>query len=148
MSSIYDDELISYLKISKVKGYRIIEEVEEVIEFIMEKFRFQNGRVCLYGNQNERYIESNAENISDDVEHFIEELIEEKICNMNEKVIYIGDSLTENGYELCMSDAVKIVSYLVNEIPQHHYFYFEETNKLIFISFENEIMLIHQGKTL
>ena len=29
MSSIYDDELISYLKISKVKGYRIIEEVEE-----------------------------------------------------------------------------------------------------------------------
>ena len=58
---------------------------------------------------------------------------------LNEKIIYIGDSLTENGYEFYVHDLLKIIPYLMNDIPQHHYFVSDDATKLIYVSFENEI---------
>ena len=66
-------------------------------------------------------------------------LIEEKKCSKDDVIIYIGDSLTENGYEFFGEDLLKIVPFLVNEIPQHHYLLSKDFKKIICISFENEI---------
>ena len=74
-----------------------------------------------------------------DAVNFIKKLIEEKICSKDDTIIYIGDSLTENGYEFYLNDLLKIVPFLVNEIPQHHYFLSKDFKKIIYISFENEI---------
>ena len=46
---------------------------------------------------------------------------------------------TENGYEFYVHDLLKIIPYLMNDIPQHHYFVSDDATKLIYVSFENEI---------
>lgn len=53
--------------------------------------------------------------------------------------LYIGDSLTENGYEFYLNDLLKIIPLLIEDIPQHHYFLSQDYTKIIYISFENEI---------
>ena len=88
---------------------------------------------------NYKFVKSEQRDISFDAVNFIKKLIEEKICSKDDAIIYIGDSLTENGYELYLNDLLKIVPFLVNEIPQHHYFLSKDFKKIIYISFENEI---------
>lgn len=139
MSSYYDDEIISYLEMIEMKDFIIISQTNSIVECIMKNFPFKNGRVCFKDMKNEKYTMSNSVNISDDAISFINQLVQEGICNVNDKIIYVGDNLTEYGYEFYLYDVLKIMPYLVNEIPQHHYFLFKDTAKLIFVSFENEI---------
>ena len=70
---------------------------------------------------------------------FIQKLIEEKIFSKEDEIIYIGDSLTEVGYEFYLKDLVKVIPFIIDEIPQHHYFLSKDFKKIIYISFENEI---------
>ena len=139
MSSYYDNELIVYLEENEINNFTIISQVNSVIELMMKKFHFKNGRICFDSKRILKHIKSNDTNISCDVILFVNELIQENVCNANEKVIYVGDSLTENGYELCLHDLIKVIPYLVNEIPQHHYFLFSDSVKLMYVSFENDI---------
>lgn len=139
MSSYYDEELSSYLDTIKMKDFTIISEINSIVELMMKNFHFENGRVCFKSLKNEKYIKSDSSNISKNVVSFINELISEKVCNINEKVIYIGDDLTEYGYEFYLYDLLKVIPYLVNELPQHHYFLFSDRNRLMYVSFENEI---------
>ena len=69
----------------------------------------------------------------------INDLIKEEICNLDEKIIYIGDNLTKFGYEFYLHDLLRVIPYLVDEIPQHHYFLFKDDSKLIYVSFEHNI---------
>lgn len=139
MNSYYDNELISYLDGIEFKNYKIIFETNSVVKLMMKNFCFKYGRAYLKGLKNERYIKSNSNNVSSDTVLFLNELIRENICNENEKVIYIGDDLTKYGYEFYLYDLLKIIPYLLNDIPQHHYFLFGNATKLLYISFENQI---------
>lgn len=139
MSSYYDNELTLYLNAIEIKDFTIISKINSIVELMMKNFHFENGRVYFTGLKNEKYIKSNSSNISTDAVSFINELIQEGICNRNEKIIYVGDNLTEYGYEFYLYDLVKVMPYLVNDIPQHHYFLFNNATKLVYISFENEI---------
>lgn len=139
MSSYYDNELTSYLNSIEIKDFTIISQINSIVELIMKNFRFENGRVFFTGLKNEKYIKSNSSNISTDAVSFINELIQESICNRNERIIYVGDNLTEYGYGFYLYDLLKVIPYLVNDIPQHHYFLFEDATKLVYVSFENEI---------
>lgn len=71
--------------------------------------------------------------------HFIKSLLDNRRCRNDDVVIYMGDSLTNNGYEFCLNDLLKIIPFIVREIPQHHYVLFKDFKKIIYISFENEI---------
>ncbi len=137
--SCYDDEFISYLSTTNVTTYQIIENTDGIVDFIMENFRFQNGRVYLEEGESARYIQSDGSKISRDSQWFINKLISQGLCDVNEKVIYVGDSLTECGYEFYVHDLLKVITYLMEEIPQHHYFLFGDKSKLMYVSFENEI---------
>ena len=88
---------------------------------------------------NNKFVKSDQRNISLDAADFIKKLIEEKMCSKYDAIIYIGDNLTENGYEFYLNDLLKILPFLINEIPQHHYLLFKDFKKIIYISFENEI---------
>ena len=100
--------------------------------FVGERLDFNNL-------SNYKFVKSEQRDISFDAVNFIKKLIEEKKCSKDDVIIYIGDSLTENGYEFLGEDLLKIVPFLVNEIPQHHYFLSKDFKKIIYISFENEI---------
>lgn len=139
MNDYYDIELISYLKSIEISNYIILSETDNIVDNMMKKFRFKYGRVCFTGSKSEKYMMSNSVNISADVISFINDLIKEEICNLDEKIIYIGDNLTKFGYEFYLLDLLRVIPYLVDEIPQHHYFLFKDDSKLIYVSFEHNI---------
>ncbi len=138
MNNYYDNILVKYVESQQI-NYKVISNTFDYIENINICFPFVGERID-FGNLNDtKYVKSNQANISYDVIHFIENLIDMKICSKDDVIIYIGDSLTENGYEFYLRDLLKIISFLVSEIPQHHYLLFKDFKKIIYISFEDEI---------
>lgn len=138
MNSYYDNILIKYVEEQKI-NYTVISNLSYYIENLSKHFLFVGERLDFNNLSNHKFVKSEQRNISFDAVNFINKLIEEKICSKDDAIIYIGDSLTENGYELYLNDLLKIVPFLVNEIPQHHYFLSKDFKKIIYISFENEI---------
>ena len=79
--------------------------------------------------------------------NFIQKLIEEKIFSKEDEIIYIGDSLTEVGYEFYLKDLVKVIPFIIDEIPQHHYFLSKDFKKDYLYIIENEIELVKFFRT-
>ena len=138
MNSYYDNILIKFVEEQKI-NYTIISNLSYYIENLSKHFLFVGGRLDFNNLSNHKFVKSEQRDISFDAVNFIKKLLEEKICSKDDAIIYIGDSLTENGYEFYLNDLLKIVPFLVNEIPQHHYFLSKDFRKIIYISFENEI---------
>ena len=138
MNNYYDNILIKYVEKQKI-NYTVISNLSYYIENLSKHFLFVGERLDFNNLSNHKFVKSEQRDISFDAVNFIKKLIEEKICSKDDAIIYIGDSLTENGYEFYLNDLLKIVPFLVNEIPQHHYFLSKDFKKIIYISFENEI---------
>lgn len=138
MNSYYDDSLIEYLDELKIK-YTIISDQSYYVEYINKCFPFLGERIDFSKLNNTIFVDSVQKSISCDVARFIKGLMDDRICNKDEVVIYIGDGLTNNCYEFYLNDLPIIISFIVNEIPQHHYLLFMDGIKIIYISFENEI---------
>ncbi len=138
MNSYYDNILIKSVEEQKI-NYTVISNLSYYIENLSKHFLFVGERLDFNNLSNHKFVKSEQRDISFDAVNFIKKLIEEKICSKDDAIIYIGDSLTENGYEFYLNDLLKIVPFLVNEIPQHHYFLSKDLKKIIYISFENEI---------
>ena len=138
MNSYYDNILIKSVEEQKI-NYTVISNLSYYIENLSKHFLFVGERLDFNNLSNHKFVKSEQRDISFDAVNFIKKLLEEKICSKDDAIIYIGDSLTENGYEFYLNDLLKIVPFLVNEIPQHHYFLSKDFRKIIYISFENEI---------
>ena len=138
MNSYYDNILIKSVEEQKI-NYTVISKLSDYIYNLSKHFLFVGERLDFNNLSNHKFVKSEQRDISFDAVNFIKKLIEEKICSKDDAIIYIGDSLTENGYEFYLNDLLKIVPFLVNEIPQHHYFLSKDFKKIIYISFENEI---------
>lgn len=138
MNSYYDNILIKFVEEQKI-NYTIISNLSYYIENLSKHFLFVGERLDFNNLSNHKFVKSEQRDISFDAVNFIKKLLKEKMCSKDDAIIYIGDSLTENGYEFYLNDLLKIVPFLVNEIPQHHYFLSKDFKKIIYISFENEI---------
>ena len=138
MNNYYDNILIKYVEEQKI-NYAIISNLSYYIETLSKHFLFAGGRIDFSNLNNNKFVKSDQRNISFDAANFIKKLIEDKICSKDDVIIYIGDNLTENGYEFYLNDLLKIIPFLVKEIPQHHYLLSKDFEKIICISFENEI---------
>ena len=138
MNNYYDNILIKYVEDRKI-NYTVISNISYYIENLSKFFLFIGGRINFSNLNNNKSVKSDQRNISLDAADFIKKLIEEKMCSKHDVIIYIGDNLTENGYEFYLNDLLKILPFLINEIPQYHYLLFKDFKKIIYISFENEI---------
>ena len=138
MNNFYDNLLIKNVEEQNI-NYTVISNLSYYIENLSKHFLFAGGRIDFSNLNNNKFVKSDQRNISFDAANFIKKLIEEKICSKEDVIIYIGDSLTENGYEFYLNDLLKIIPFLVKEIPQHHYLLSKDFEKIICISFENEI---------
>ena len=138
MNNYYDNILIKYVEDRKI-NYTVISNISYYIENLSKIFLFIGGRINFSNLNNNKFVKSDHRNISLDAADFIKKLIEEKMCSKYDVIIYIGDNLTENGYEFYLNDLLKILPFLINGIPQHHYLLFKDFKKIIYISFENEI---------
>ena len=86
------------MKTIKIGDVTIISQIDNITELMMENFQFKNGRVCFTEKQNKKYIMSSSSLISCDVISFINELIQENIFELNEKIIYSNVRNGVNGY--------------------------------------------------
>ena len=138
MNNYYDNILIKSVEEQKI-NYTVISNFSYYIEYLSKSFPFVGGRLDFSNLNNYKYVKSEQKRISFDTVNFIKKLIEEKKCSKDDVIIYIGDSLTENGYEFYLKDLLKIIPFLVEELPQHHYILSKDLKKIIYISFEDEI---------
>ena len=138
MNSYYDNILIKFVEEQEI-NYTIISNLSYYIENLSKHFLFVGERLDFNNLSNHKFVKSEQRDISFDAVNFIKKLLEEKMCSKDDAIIYIGDSLTENGYEFYLNDLLKIIPFLVKEIPQHHYLLSKDFEKIICISFENEI---------
>ncbi|MDC1832727.1 hypothetical protein [Bacteroides uniformis] len=138
MNSSYDNSLTEYADELAI-NYKLISDISYCIENINTYFPFVGERINFRLLNNTKFVDSDQEHISFDAVNFIKSLLDKRICRSDDVVIYIGDSLTNNGYEFYLNDLLKIIPFLVSKIPQHHYVLFKDFKKIIYISFENEI---------
>ncbi len=58
---------------------------------------------------------------------------------LNENLVFIGDNLTELGYEVSFKNFMRLQKSFLS-IPQHIYLWFPKIKKCINITFENELI--------
>lgn len=134
--SIYDDELVKDLELNKLhKCVIVIKNPETYLNLIEQKFKFNGSKIDWLQSNMHYSKESNNESLLTDASLFITEL-KEKYLNNNVPVIYIGDSLTDFGYQFEIKDIEQFLVYFL-DIPQHHYFIPLEGDWCLCISFEN-----------
>ena len=103
MNNYYDNILIEYVEDRKI-NYTVISNISYYIENLSKLFLFIGGRINFSNLNNNKFVKSDQRNISLDAADFIKKLIEEKMCSKYDVIIYIGDNLTENGYEFYLND--------------------------------------------
>lgn len=97
--SIYDDELVKDLELNELnKCVKVIKNPETYLNLIEQKFEFNGSKIDWLQTNKHYSKESSNESLLTDASLFITELIE-KYLNNNIRVMYIGDSLTEFGYQ-------------------------------------------------
>lgn len=134
--SIYDDELLEDLVLKGLNNcVAVIKNPETYLDLIEQKFEFDGSKIDWLKTNKHYSKESNNESLLTDASLFITEL-KDKYLKDNVQVMYVGDSLTEFGYQFEMKDIKKILEYFL-EIPQHHYFIPLEGDWCLCISYEN-----------
>ncbi|MEH7735248.1 rhs-associated protein, partial [Bacillus pumilus] len=108
---------------------------EIYLDLIEQKFEFDGSKIDWLQTNNHHSKNSNNESLLPDALLFITELKEKYLAN-NLQVIYIGDNLTEFGYQFELKHIEELLVYFL-DIPQHHYFVPLEGDWCICISYEN-----------
>ncbi|ULO09547.1 rhs-associated protein [Paenibacillus sp. 19GGS1-52] len=134
--SIFDDELVKDLVLNEQNMcVEVIKNPEKYLNIIEQKFEFNGSKIDWLQTNKHHSKESNIESLLTDASLFITELTE-KYLNDNVQVMYLGDSLTEFGYQFEIKDLEQILVYFL-DIPQHHYFIPLEGDWCLCISHEN-----------
>ena len=117
------------------ESVKVLKDIDKLIKLIEHHFLFNGSRINWCQTEMHYHKKSNKESLFADTKEFIVEL-REKYLKDNVNVIYLGDNLTEYGYQFDLGDIDQHIDYLLG-IPQHHYFVPKDVNWCICISFES-----------
>ncbi|AWI36918.1 hypothetical protein BA81_15746 [Bacillus safensis FO-36b] len=132
----YDEDLIKDLELKDLLKYVKVHENPEIyLDLIEQKFVFAVSKINWLQTNKHHSKSSNNESLLSDAPLFITELKEKYLAN-DLQVIYIGDNLTEFGYQFELKHLKELLVYFL-DIPQHHYFISLEGDWCICLSFEN-----------
>lgn len=136
MNSYYDKLIIDHIKELGI-NCKVISDPSAICAVINNKFPFQGERIDFRRLNNSKFFQSYNDNtLSGDTVSFIKTLLEGKRLEEEDTFIHVGDGLTENGYELSVKDLLRIIPFIINDVPQHHYLITKDFKKIIFISYE------------
>lgn len=116
----YDDELLNFS--SELIDSEILEDTDEYIEFLSTNFTFIGSKISLK-NEKEFFDYTFEKRNFSSIYPFFE--LNNKVRNQiisSEHIYYIGDNLTEIGIVFNGNDFFKVLNFLINNIPEHHYF--------------------------
>ena len=99
MNNFYDNLLIKNVEEQNIT-YTVIFKPFLLYGNLSKHFPFIGSRIDFSSLHNYKLVKSDQGKVSFDVVNFIQKLIEEKIFSKEDEIIYIGDSLTEVGYEV------------------------------------------------
>jgi hypothetical protein len=145
----FDKELIDnmYDDINN-KSVIVIQKTDVYFDFISDNFPISANRIDWDKVDNSIDLHIEELDINDTVKLFnslsifFEEVAKRYNINSDEKIIIIGDNLTEYGYEMKFSLLKQRILYFL-QIPQHTYCIFPISKYCLNITFENSF---HFGK--
>ncbi|TWP23463.1 hypothetical protein ETU10_06970 [Apibacter muscae] len=135
MDNYYDSDLINSLEGNI--DFKIL-LADNYYNLINNKFPFVGSKIDFSKLKDTQYKKLSIKNKIGDCIEFIDEVLQIDRIDLNQDVIYLGDSLTENVYSFSLKNLDKIIPYIL-DIPQHHYILSEKMEWCIYISFENYI---------
>ncbi|MFF2414916.1 rhs-associated protein [Bacillus safensis] len=134
----YDEDLIKDLELQDLlKSVKVHKNPEIYLDLTEHKFDFAGSKIDWLQTNKHHSKSSNNESLLPDTLLFIIEL-KDKYLDNHLQVIYIGDNLTEFGYQFELQHLEELLVYLL-DIPQHHYFISLKGDWCICISFENDL---------
>ncbi|MEK4846067.1 rhs-associated protein [Bacillus sp. FSL W8-0183] len=132
----YDEDLIKDLELKDLLNcVKVNKDPEIYLDLLEQKFEFDGSKIDWLQTKNHYSMNSNNESLLPDALLFITEL-KEKYLDNNLQVIYIGDNLTEFGYQFELKHIEELLAYFL-DVPQHHYFISLEGDWCMCISYEN-----------
>ncbi|MFJ5963272.1 rhs-associated protein [Bacillus sp. NPDC093026] len=132
----YDEDLIKDLELKDLLNcVKVNKDPEIYLDLLEQKFEFDGSKIDWLQTKNHYSMNSNNESLLPDALLFITEL-KEKYLDNNLQVIYIGDNLTEFGYQFELKHIEELLVYFL-DVPQHHYFISLEGDWCMCISYEN-----------
>ncbi|TYS31780.1 rhs-associated protein [Bacillus pumilus] len=132
----YDEDLIKDLELKDLLNcVKVNKDPEIYLDLLEQKFEFDGSKIDWLQTKNHYSMNSNNESLLPDALLFITEL-KEKYLDNNLQVIYIGDNLTEFGYQFELKHIEELLFYFL-DVPQHHYFISLEGDWCMCISYEN-----------
>lgn len=140
MKTEYDKELLNSLK-DKIASEEIIvhNNVNKIVEEIESFYPMGFSGIDWLKSE---YIFCQTislnENKSTEILEFFYKIIDRYPELIDEKIIVIGDSLTELAYEVKFSNFLILFNHFFS-IPQHTYVWFRKSRKCINLTFENTI---------
>ncbi|WP_353855161.1 rhs-associated protein [Bacillus sp. Bos-x628] len=132
----YDEDLIKDLELKDLLNcVKVNKDPEIYLDLLEQKFEFDGSKIDWLQTKNHYSMNSNNESLLPDALLFITEL-KEKYLDNNLQVIYIGDNLTEFGYQFELKHIEELLVCFL-DVPQHHYFISLEGDWCMCISYEN-----------
>lgn len=130
----YDDQLRDFaLKLNQAV---VIDDVTDQLAFLSRHFTFVGSKIFLKNEVG--YCDYSFEKWDfASIYPFFEEHddLKNKIL-LSEKLYYIGDNLTEVGLAFKGEDFFKLLDFLIQNIPEHYYFYSREDKWCLLIAAE------------
>lgn len=140
MNTNYDNELLEKLKNEIDKGLIIVHETtDQFVKDINANYPMGFSGIDWDKKKPLVFINFNSPNVlSDKINSEFSNIFTYFPEVLNEKAIYIGDNLTELGYEIWIKDFIQFKELFLS-IPQHIYLWFPTIPKCINITFEDEL---------
>lgn len=141
MNTEYDIGLLNTFKEEITSGIvKIHDDSSSIIEEIEANLPFKYGRIDWNAWQFIYHLDLGDDNsqLPEKARAFLKKIENDFPALINEKIIVIGDNLTDLGYEMEFGDFLELQEAFIS-IPQHTYIWFPEAKKCINITFENEL---------
>lgn len=141
MKTIHDNELLEKLKTEIEENTIIIHEnIEDIISEIEANYTMGFNGIDWDKKKPLFFIDFNSEaKLLEKIDNEFVEILNVFPELLNEKLVFIGDNLTELGYEVSLKDFIRLKNFFLS-IPQHIYLWFPNIKKCINITFENELI--------
>ena len=108
------------------------------VEYLNNNFRFLGTKIDLSKEKNYTSCDFKENNFLDMMTFFEFEDIKEKILESNE-IHYVGDGITNSELVFLGKDFFKVLEFLFENIPEHHYFFNEDKKWCLLIATEGWI---------
>ena len=136
----FGEEIENEIKefINKIGNIRYYPDSNYGVEYLNNNFRFLGTKIDLSKENNYTSCDFKENDFLDMIKFFEFKDIKENILASN-KIHYVGDGITNSELVFSGKDFFKILEFLFENVPEHHYFFDEDKKWCLLIATEGWI---------